>query len=434
MPEATSAPAPSPTENNFCPAGSYGWTPLCLTAMLFFLIGFVTWLNGPLISFVRVSFSLDDISAFLIPLVFYFSYFFFAIPASWVIARTGLKRGLSLALTVMAMGMACTGQFIAAGVYEAALVGLLILGGGLALLQVAVNPYVSFLGPPQKAAQRIAIMGICNKFAGILAPIVLATLVMGDIENVARRAAGMTDAVARSALLSQFVQAIYWPYLGMALLMLLAAGGVALSSLPDLQPPEKAISSSGLSHASDTRRTLLSSHVLCGIAAMFLYVGVEVMAGDAIGTYAQGFGLPLSQTRFFTALTLTGMLVGYCLGMVCTPRFCSQERYTLYSCLAGSILSLLAFVGHGYGSVLCIALLGVANAMIFPGLFPTVLKNTGKAAPLVSAFLVMAYCGGGILPQLFVWLKTLFGFQGVFTSLTLCGYALIALYMRRSAS
>jgi fucose permease len=128
------------------------------------------------------------------------------------------------------------------------------------------------------------------------------------------------------------------------------------------------------------------------------------------------------------------MLVGYCLGMVCTPRFCSQERYTLYSCIAGSILSLLAFLGHGYGSVLCIALLGVANAMIFPGLFPTVLKNTGKGAPLVSAFLVMAYCGGGILPQLFVWLKTLFGFQGVFTSLTVSGYALIALYMRRSAT
>lgn len=416
-----------------CPAGAYGWTPLMLTAGLFFLIGFVTWLNGPLISFVRVSFSLDDISAFFIPLVFYFSYFFFAIPASWVITRTGLKRGLSLSLMVMALGMAGTGQFIAAGVYGAALAGLLVLGCGLALLQVAVNPYVSFLGPAQKAAQRIAIMGICNKFAGILAPIVLATLVMGDIEGVAHQAATMTDPAARAALLGQFVQAIYWPYLGMAVLMLLTAGAVALSSLPDIQPPDTASPLSTDPSSPQTRQMLLSPHVLCGIGAMFLYVGVEVMAGDAIGTYAQGFGLPLSQTRFFTALTLTGMLAGYCLGMVCTPRFCSQERYTFYSCMAGAVLSLLAFMAHGYSAVLCVALLGVANAMIFPGLFPTVLKNTGKAAPLVAACLVMAYCGGGIVPQLFVWLKTLFGFQGVFTSLTVTGYALIALYMRRSA-
>lgn len=138
----------------------------------------------------------------------------------------------------MAMGMACTGQFIAAGIYEAALTGLLILGGGLALLQVAVNPYVSFLGPTQKAAQRIAIMGICNKFAGILAPIVLATLVMGDIEGVSQRAAGMTDPAARAALLSQFT--------GYLLAIsrhgatdAACRGRVALSSLPDLQPPKK---------------------------------------------------------------------------------------------------------------------------------------------------------------------------------------------------
>lgn len=428
--ERSPPPQATYSKPDLCPAGSYGWTPLALTALLFFVIGFVTWLNGPLISFVRVSFSLDDKAAFLIPLVFYFSYFLFAIPSSWIVQRIGLKRSLSVALGIMALGMACTGQFMATGLYHGALVGLLSVGSGLALLQTAVNPYVSFLGPLHKAAQRIAIMGICNKFAGILAPVTLAFFVMGSIQDVATHASQMTDPIAREALLHQFVQSIYWPYLTMALFMVLTAIAVSLSSLPDIHAPEKSDTATREDTRSKFITIITSPRILCGIIAMFLYVGVEVLAGDAIGTYAQDLGLSLNQTRFFTALTLTGMLVGYCLGMLCTPRFCSQERYTLYCCIAGGFLSLMAFVAHGYGAVLCLALLGVANAMIFPGLFPTVLKNTGALAPLVSALLVMAYCGGGVLPQLFVGLKTIFGFQGVFTSLTLCGYGFIALYMR----
>ena len=193
--------------------GSYGLDPLGVAAAIFFMMGFVTWLNGPLISFVRVAFSLGDISAFLVPLVFYLSYFLFSIPASFVARSLGLRRGLSGALVLCAAGVALFGQFVSMRIYGGALAGLLVLGSGLALMQVVINPLVSLLGPSERAAQRIAIMGVCNKFAGILAPIVLATVVMGDIGNVAEKVQLAATPEARDAILNSFVHAIYAPYM-----------------------------------------------------------------------------------------------------------------------------------------------------------------------------------------------------------------------------
>lgn len=200
-------------------------------------MGFVTWLNGPLISFVRVAFSLGDVAAFLVPLVFYISYFIFSIPASVLARKLGLRRGLSAALLLCACGVATFGQFVSMRIYGGALTGLLVLGSGLSLMQVVVNPLVSLLGPADRAAQRIAVMGVCNKFAGILAPIVLATVVMGDIDHVTQSVEAAPDAATRDAVLNAFVHAIYAPYMAMACLLLVAAVAVVFFPLPNLQAP-----------------------------------------------------------------------------------------------------------------------------------------------------------------------------------------------------
>lgn len=401
------------------PAGAYGWVPLALMAGLFFVIGFVTWLNGPLISFVRVAFHLTDLNAFLVPMVFYLSYLLFSLPASAVARRTGLKRGLALALVVMAAGVAIFAQFIAWQSYPGALAGLLVLGAGLALLQVAINPYVSLLGPPERAAQRIAIMGVCNKFAGMVAPIVLGLLVMRDVGGVAARLAATPDPETHRAILDGFTRALHAPYLGMAILLVIAAVVVLRSSLPDLEVETVNARLSGAA---------IPARLWPGIAVMFLYVGVEVMAGDAIGTYGQGFGLPLDQTKFFTALTLGAMLAGYLLGLVVTPRFLSQERYMEVCCGLGAVLSVLAWAASGYVAVLLVALLGFANAMIIPALFPMAIRGAGDRTALASSLLVMAFCGGAVMPQLFVALTPLCGFQAAFTLLVLPSYLAIMIY------
>ncbi|KXV07460.1 glucose/galactose transporter, partial [Gluconobacter oxydans] len=223
------------TQTNENLTGRYGLGPLAVAAAIFFIMGFVTWMNGPLISFVRVAFDLSDTSAFLVPMVFYFSYFLFSLPASFLARKLGLRRGLSVSLLLCAAGVALFGQFIAMRLYGGALSGLLVMGAGLSLMQVVINPLVSLLGPPERAAQRIAIMGVCNKCAGILAPLVLATLVMGDIGSISQRVQDATDPTARNAILTGFVHAIYAPYMTMAVILLVTAIGVAICRLPDLQ-------------------------------------------------------------------------------------------------------------------------------------------------------------------------------------------------------
>ena len=170
-------------------------TSIAIVGVLFFLIGFFTWLNGPLITFVKLAFELSEVGAFLVLMVFYLSYFFLALPASWILRRTGMKKGLSLSLLVMA-GAALFGEFATQRWYPGALGGLFVIGSGLALLQTAINPYISILGPIETAARRIALMGICNKIAGMLAPVLIGTLVLhgiGDLDAQVQAA----DAVTR---------------------------------------------------------------------------------------------------------------------------------------------------------------------------------------------------------------------------------------------
>jgi glucose/galactose transporter len=204
-------------------------------------------------------------------------------------------------------------------VYPGAVAGIFMIGAGLAILQTAVNPYISILGPIEGAAQRIAVMGICNKVAGILAPLVIGALVMHGMGDLSAQIGG-ADAATRETLLNAFAARIHGPYLLMGGLLALLALGILFSPLPELRAEDVN------AEARDGRKHSLFHypHVWLGALCIFVYVGAEVMAGDAIGTYGQGFGLPLDSTKFFTSLTLGGMLLGYLAGLVAIPRFISQ--------------------------------------------------------------------------------------------------------------
>jgi len=396
--------------------------------LLFFIFGFVTWLNGPLITFVKLAFDLDDINAFLVPMAFYLSYFFLALPASWILKRTGMKKGMSLGLFVMAAGALAFGQFATMRVYPGALTGLFVIGAGLSLLQTAVNPYISILGPIESAAQRIAVMGICNKTAGILAPLVLGALVLRGIGDLAEKV-GQADAATKQALLNDFAAKIHLPYLAMAVLLALLAVWVLRSSLPEVDAAEV---NSGDGATSDSRSSIAQyPHLWLGVLCLFVYVGVEVMAGDAIGTYGQGFHLPLDETKFFTAFTLTAMLVGYLAGLVTIPRFISQERYLAVSAVLGVVFTLGAFLSKGYVSVGFVAALGFANAMMWPAIFPLAIRGLGRFTELGSAFLIMGIAGGAVIPQAFAHLKSHYDFQAVFCALMLPCYLYIFYYAVR---
>ena len=400
---------------------------IAIIGALFFVFGFVTWLNGPLITFAQLAFDLDEVGAFLVPMAFYLSYFFLAVPSSAILRRTGMKRGMALGLLVMAIGAAVFGEFTTQRWYPGALGGLFVIGAGLAVLQTAVNPYISILGPIEGAAQRIAVMGICNKIAGILAPIVLGTLVlhgMGDLAEQVKSA----DPATKAQLLNDFASSIHGPYLLMAGLLALLAVGVLFSPLPELRASEANRSSSDA--AGDRRGLMHYPHLWLGALCIFVYVGVEVMAGDAIGTYGHSFGLPLDKTKFFTSLTLGGMLVGYVVGLIVIPRYISQERYLSLSAVLGVLLSIGAFVTHGYVSVGFVAALGFANAMMWPAIFPLGIRGLGRHTELGSAVMVMGIAGGAVVPQLYAVLKQHLDFQLVFLMLMVPCYLYILYFAK----
>ena len=294
---------------------------IAIIGALFFTFGFVTWLNGPLISFAQLAFNVSETLAFLIPSAFYISYFCLALPSSLILQKTGMKKGMALGLFLMAIGAVVFGQYTTARHYPGAVAGVFLIGAGLAILQTAANPYISILGPIEGAAQRIAVMGICNKVAGILAPLVLGTLVMHGMGDLAAEVAA-ADATTREALLNEFASRIHDPYMLMAGLLALLAVGIVFSPLPEIRASEVNVEG-----GTGSGRTSIFQfpHVWLGALCIFVYVGVEVMAGDAIGIYGRSFGLPLDQTKFFTSLTLGGMLAGYVIGLLTIPRFISQE-------------------------------------------------------------------------------------------------------------
>ena len=406
-------------------AGRSTLGPMLMIGLLFFIFGFVTWLNGPLITFVKLAFQVPDAYAFLVPFAFYISYLVFSLPASMLLRRTGMKKGMALGLFVMAIGAVLFGQFVSLRVFAGALGGLFVIGAGLSLLQTASNPYISILGPIESGAQRIAFMGICNKLAGVLAPLVFGALVLSGIDSIDQQVHAAATPAAREALLDAFAAKVHMPYLVMAVLLVLLAIGVVRSSLPEIKP-SGANSEAAVGHRDGSIFTF--PHLWLGVLCLFLYVGVEVMAGDAIGTYGAGFHLPLSQTRFFTTFTLGAMLLGYLAGLALIPRVFTQQRYLAISAVLGVLFSVCAYVASGYVSVGFVAALGFANAMMWPAIFPLAIKGLGRHTEAGSALLVMAIAGGAVVPQLFAHLKLHFDFQLVFTLLMVPCYLYILFY------
>lgn len=391
-----------------------------IIGVMFFIFGFVTWLNGPLITFVKLAFTLDDVSAFMVPMVFYMSYFFLALPSAMILRRTGMKKGMTLGLFIMAAGAVLFGQMATMRIFPGALTGLFVIGAGLAILQTAANPYISIVGPIESAAQRIAVMGICNKLAGILAPVVIGTLVLHGVGELDAQIKAAPDAAAREALLDAFAANIHWPYMAMAGLLALLGLFVLRSPLPDIHAGQAD------AQRMDKGAGLLAyPHLWLGALCLFLYVGVEVMAGDAIGPYGQSLGLPIEETAFYTSFTLAGMLLGYLVGLVLIPRFVSQERYLALSAALGVVLVICSYLSSGYLSVACIAALGFANAMMWPAIFPLAIRELGRHTETGSAILIMAICGGAVLPQLFAMLKQHMDFQLVFLLIMAPAYCYI---------
>ena len=308
---------------------------------------------------------------------------------------------MALGLLIMAIGSIIFVPAANARSFALFLTGLFVQGTGLALLQTASNPYISIVGPIESAAQRISIMGICNKIAGMLSPIILGALVLKNASKLQEQVAATTDAVTKENLLNELSGRVIVPYIIIAVILVLLAIMIKRSSLPEIEEEKEVVNDSVVAKTS----VFQFPHLMLGVLCLFLYVGVEVMAGDAIGTYGRQLGMPLDETKYFTTFTLVAMLVGYIIGIFTIPKYLSQQKALAISAVLGVIFSLAVFLTDGYTSITFIALLGLANALMWPAIFPLAISGLGKFTKKGAALLIMGIAGGALIPLLYTTLK-----------------------------
>jgi len=382
------------------PANRYA---IIIIGVLFFVFGFVTWLNSTLIPFLKLACQLEtDVQAFFVTFAFYMAYFFLALPASRILKKTGLKNGMALGLAVMAVGSLIFIPAANSRNFSLFLTGLFVQGTGLALLQTASNPYISILGPIESAAQRISIMGICNKVAGLLSPLILGALVLKDVDALEAKLPIASGPGEKEQLLQELSSRIITPYIIIAIVLAVLALMIKRSSLPEIESEQSETQSTD-----DVHKTSVFQfpHLLLGVLCLFLYVGVEVMAGDVIGTYGKALGMPLSETKNFTSYVLFGMLLGYVIGIFTIPRVTSQQKALTISAVLGAVFSISVFLTDGYTAITFYALLGLANAIMWPAIFPLAIAGLGKFTKTGAALLIMGIAGGALMPLLYTFLK-----------------------------
>ncbi|QJD80100.1 sugar MFS transporter [Spirosoma rhododendri] len=372
--------------------------PLLIIGALFFIFGFVTWVNSVLIAFFKQAFALSTVGSNLVAFAFFISYTLMAIPSSAVLKRTGFKNGMSLGLIVMAVGTLIFVPAANAVSYPLFLVGLFLIGIGLTVLQTASNPYATILGPRESAAQRISFLGIANKLAGIISQLIFGNLLLTSSESLSA-----ADSLAR----------VVTPYLILTGVLIVLAVLIRFSTLPEVSEEQDDTPGDVATHDSVWQ----FPNLVLGVLALFCYVGAEVIAGDTIINYGKALGFDNAEAKYFTTYTLYGLLAGYVLGIVLIPRVISQQTALRFGAAYGLVLTTATLFTTGFTSVLCVALLGFGLAPIWPALWPLALNRLGRFTKLGSALLIMGISGGAILPLVHGYLTDTYSAQSAYALL-----------------
>jgi FHS family L-fucose permease-like MFS transporter len=371
--------------------------PIIIIAGLFFIFGFVTWINGALIPFMKTINELTSAQSLLVASASYISFVVMALPASYILARIGFKKGMSLGLFIMGLGALVFIPAAEARTYWMFLTGIFIQGAGMTLLQTASNPYITILGPIDSAAKRIAIMGIANKVAGALGSLIFGALLLSGIDEIKEKL-NAVDAVEKAQLLDTMADSVVVPYVIMAMVLFVLGLLIRKAPLPDVEAEPIEVLKEG-----ETTKTSIFQfpHLWLGVITLFMYVGVEVIAGDTIIAYGISLNFPVAEAKFFTTFTLMAMVATYGLGVFLIPKYISQAFALKASAVLGIVLSFCIVFSSGFTSILFVAVLGIANALVWPAIWPLTLKGLGKFTKTASALLIMAISGGAIIPPLY---------------------------------
>lgn len=378
---------------------------ILIIGLMFFIIGFVSWINAILIPYFKIACELTNFQAYLVAFAFYISYFVMSVPSAFLLKRVGFKRGMMFSFWIMALGAFIFIPAAYARTYEIFLLGLFTIGAGLSVLQTAVNPYITVLGPKERAAQRISIMGICNKAAGILAPLIFAAVILRASDNELFAQIASMGETEKNAVLDELIRRVIVPYACVGTVLIGLGLFVRYSPLPEINTEQE---SSEVALANSGKKSIFEfPHLILGAFAIFIHVGTQVIAIDTIIGYANSMNIQLMEAKVFPSYTLFATICGYSLGIICIPRFISQVTVLRICTVLGALFTLgivfasgdVTFLGHQADiSIWFVVLLGLANSLVWAGIWPLAIDGLGKFTKLGASIMIMGLCGNAILP------------------------------------
>lgn len=386
-----------------------------LIGLMFFIFGFISWVNSILIPYFKIACELTSFQAYLVAFAFYIAYFIMSVPASYLLKAVGFKKGMMFGFWAMALGAFIFIPAAMTRTYAVFLMGLFTIGIGLAILQTATNPYITILGPKERAAQRISMMGICNKAAGILSPLIFAAVILRPTDTDLFAQLSTMSADQRGAALDELVRRVIPPYAVLGTFLFVLGYLVYRSPLPEIdtehETPDVATANAG------KNSILQFPHLILGAFAIFLHVGTQVIAIDTIIGYANSMGIDLLKAKTFPSYTLFCTICGYIIGIITIPRFISQVNALRICTLLGTAFTLLiiftngtvTFLGHTADiSIWFVVLLGLANSLVWAGIWPLALDGLGRFTKLGASILIMGLCGNAIMPLFYGYFADLY--------------------------
>ena len=357
--------------------------PLIIIGILFFVIGFGVGISGFLTPFLQDAFHLKASESYLVTAAIFSAFVVFGAPAGWLIKKIGYKKGMVVAFFIMALGMLLFIPSAKELSFKLFLIALFIGGIGNTLLQASVNPYVTIIGPQESAAMRMSLMGVMNKSAWWMSSLFLGIFM--DLKHVV-------------------LQDIVLPFYIVTGILLVLGIFMWFAPLPEVKADgeEDEMDENSKSYASGKQNIFQFPHLLLGVLALFLYVGVETLPMASIIGYAKSiFGDSSSNLDQFAMYVPLGLICGYILGVIAIPRFISQTNALVLFALLGIISSLLLIYLPGKTSIYMMALLGFSNSLMWPAIWPLAIADLGKFTKTGASLLVMGIVGGAVIPLLF---------------------------------
>lgn len=366
--------------------------PLLLVGSMNAILGFALGVNAFFIPFVKQAFHVTTVMSYLIMLATFSAYLIFGGVAGNILKKAGYKGGMVIALILMAAGFLIIVPSAKTVNFALFLLALFINGLGQALLTAAYSTYVSIIGPPESAASRISFMGICAKIFYAMASFILAIFI--DLANIE-----ITDIIA--------------PFYIIALILFVMSIIYYFSPLPEVKAiGEMSDETEETQHTGSThiKKSIWQfPHLLLGVVAIFLTVGVEYLALGTINDYAYNLGLPSPHN--YVWYVSFAMIAGYLVGILLIPKYIYQTQALFLSTIVGICVSLLILLLPDSISIFMIPLLGLANALLWPAVWPLAIADLGKFTKSGSALLVTGIVGAGIIPLIFGYFAQHFSYQ-----------------------